>query len=133
MKTDCHGCFHSKEFLYCISGGSLLFSKIKDKTLSVTAKIAINTQIKEYGKMLKLNLNSEEKSIELEVMLDGEKEPLTVKVDNYALEEEQGKYFLKIYGVETSRAWINTIASSYLEGKSFKIPAEYAKMLKVIV
>jgi hypothetical protein len=66
-------------------------------------------------------------------MLEGEKEPLTVKVENYALEEEKGKYFLKIYGVETSRAWINTLASSYLEGKSFEIPAEYAKMLKVIV
>ena len=83
--------------------------------------------------MLKLNLDSKEKSIELEVMLDGEKEPLTVKVDNYTLDEEQGRFFLKIYGVQTSRAWINTIASSYLEGKSFEIPAEYAKMLKVIV
>jgi hypothetical protein len=111
----------------------MLFTKIKDKTLSTAAKVAMNTQLKEYGKMLKLNLDSKEKSIELEVMLDGEKEPLTVKVDNYALEEDQGKYFLKIYGVQTSRAWINTIASSYLEGKSFEIPAEYAKMLKVIV
>ena len=110
-----------------------MFSKFKDKSLSVAAKMAVNTQLKEYGKMLKLNLNSEEKSIELEVMLEGEKEPLTVKVENYALEEEKGKYFLKIYGVETSRAWINTLASSYLEGKSFEIPAEYAKMLKVIV
>jgi len=110
-----------------------LFSKIKDKTLSAGAKLAINAQVKEYGKMLKLNLNSQEKSIELEVLLDGEKESLTVKVDNYTLDEDQGKFFLKIYGVQTSRAWINTIASSYLEGKAFEIPAEYAKMLKVIV
>ena len=114
-------------------GGSVLFTKIKDKTLSAGAKLAINAQLKEYGKMLKLNLNSQEKSIELEVLLDGEKEPLTVKIDNYILEEDQGKFFLKIYGVKTSRAWINTIASSYLEGKSFEIPAEHAKMLKVIV
>ena len=110
-----------------------MFSRIKDRTLSAGVKMAVNTQIKEYGKMLKLNLDSKEKSIELEVLLDGEKEPLSVKVENYTLEEEQGKYFLKIYGVETSRAWINTIASSYLEGKAFEIPAEYAKMLKVIV
>ena len=110
-----------------------MFSKIKDKTLSATAKIAINTQIKEYGKMLKLNLDSKEKSIELEVMLEGEKEPLSIKVEHYTLEEENGKFFLKIYGVETSRAWINTIASTYLEGKSFEIPAEHAKILKVIV
>lgn len=109
-----------------------MLSKIKDKTLSAGARVAINRQLKEYGKMLKLNLDSQEKSIELEVLLDGEKEPLSVKVDNYRLEEDQGKFFLKIYGVHTSRAWINTVASSYLEGKSFEIPAEYAKMLKVI-
>ena len=110
-----------------------MFGKLKDKTLSTGARLAINAQLKEYGTMLKLNLNSKEKSIELEVLLDGEKEPLTVKVDNYTLDEDQGKFFLKIYGVKTSRAWINTIASSYLEGKAFEIPAEYAKMLKVIV
>lgn len=110
-----------------------MFAKIKDKTLSTGARLAINAQLKEYGKMLKLNLNSQEKSIELEVLLDGEKEPLTVKVDNYTLDEDQGKFFLKIYGVQTSRAWINTITSSYLEGKSFEIPTKYAKMLKVIV
>lgn len=110
-----------------------MFSKIKDKTMSAGAKVAINTQLKEYGKMLKLNLNSQEKCIDLEVLLYGEKESLRVKVDKYILEEDQGKFFLKIYGVQTSRAWINKLASSYLEGKSFEIPSEYANMIKVIV
>jgi ribosomal protein L12E/L44/L45/RPP1/RPP2 len=54
-------------------------------------------------------------------------------VQRYELTEENGKNLLKIYGIQTSRAWINTIAGSYLEGKSFEIPEEYAKMLKVIV
>jgi hypothetical protein len=106
---------------------------MKDKALSTGAKIAINTQIKEFGKMLKLNLDSEKKRIEMEVMLDGEKEPLHVEVEQYVLKEEAGKHLLQIYGVKTSRAWINTVAASYLEGKSFEIPAEYAKMLKVVV
>jgi len=106
---------------------------MKDAALSKGAKIAINSQIKEYGKMLKLNLNSQEKSIEMEVMLDGEHEPLSVYVRNYELTEERGRHLLKVHGVSTSRAWINTVASSYLEGKAFEIPAEYAKMLKVIV
>jgi hypothetical protein len=59
--------------------------------------------------------------------------PLHVEVEQYVLKEEGGKYLLQIYGVKTSRAWINTIVASYLEGKSFEIPAEYAKMLKVVV
>ena len=110
-----------------------MLKKMKDAALSKGAKVAINTYLKEYGKMLKLNLDSKNKSITLEVLLEGEKEPLSMNVERYELTEEQGKHLLKIYGIHTSRAWINTIAGSYLEGKSFEIPEEYAKMLKVIV
>lgn len=107
--------------------------KIKDAALSKGVKMAINSQIKEYGEMLKLNLDSQKKSIELEVMLKGEKEHLAVNVQKYEIAQEGEKYFLKIRGVKTSREWINTVASSYLEDKAFEIPAEYAKMLKVVV
>ena len=110
-----------------------MLKKMKDAALSKGAKITINNQIKEYGKMLKFNLDSTNKSIEMEVMLDGEYEPLKVHVRNYEMTEEKGKHLLKVHGVTTSRAWINTVASSYLEGKTFEIPAEYAKMLKVVV
>jgi hypothetical protein len=110
-----------------------MLKKMKDAALSKGAKIAINNQIKEYGKMLKLNLDSEKKSIEMEVMLEGEKESLTVNVQRYEMTQQGDKHFLKIQGVKTSRTWINTVASSYLEGKTFEIPAEYAKMLKVVI
>lgn len=110
-----------------------MLKKMKDVALSKGAKIAINNQIKEYGKMLKLNLDSANKSIEMEVMLDGEHEPFSVHVRNYEMTEEKGKDFLKVHGVTTSRAWINTIASSYLEGKTFEVPVEYAEMLKVVI
>ncbi len=83
--------------------------------------------------MLKFSLDSENKSIDMEVLLEGETEALSVKVERYELAEEDGKYFLKIFGLETSRAWINTLAGTYLEGKTFEIPEEHAKMLKVIV
>jgi len=101
--------------------------------LSKGVKIAINMQIKEYGEMLKLNLDSNNKSIEAEIMLDGEREPLTVHVERYEMTEENGRHFLKIHGVTTSRTWINTVASSYLDGKTFEIPTEYAKLLKVVI
>jgi hypothetical protein len=35
--------------------------------------------------------------------------------------------------VTTSRAWLNTLAASYLDGREFEIPEQYAKMLKTIV
>ncbi len=110
-----------------------MFGKIKDNALSKGTQIAINNQIKEYGKMLKLNLDSKTKSIEMEVMLDGEVEPLSIHVKKYEIMQESDRYFLKVNDITTSRAWINTIVASYLEGKRFEIPAEYAKLLKVVV
>jgi len=61
-----------------------MLKKMKDAALSKGAKIAINSQIKEYGQMLKLNLDSTQKSIEIEVMLDGEQEPLNEIPSEYA-------------------------------------------------
>ena len=110
-----------------------MFRKIKDKTLSVTVKIAINNYIKEYGEMFKFNLNSVDKSIEIELMLKGERDTLTVNINRYEIIEKDNKYFIKIDGVQTSREWINTIASTQLEGKRFEIPEDYAKMLNIIV
>lgn len=110
-----------------------MFKKMKDAALSKGAQVAINSYIKEYGEMLKLDLDSKNKSIEMEVLLEGEVEPLHVKIARYELTQEGDRHFLKIKGVTTSRAWINTLASSYLEDKRFEIPAEYAKMIKMVV
>jgi hypothetical protein len=110
-----------------------MFSKIKDRTVSTAINMAFNNYIKDYGEMLKFNLDSKNKSINMELMLDGEKESLLVNIDRYELLKREDKYFLKIYTLNTSRQWINTVASTYLEGKEFEIPSHYAKMLEVVI
>lgn len=82
--------------------------------------------------MLKFNVDSKTKSVELEVLLEGEVEPLKVHVQRYVMTEERGQHFVEVQGVTTSRAWINTLVAPRLEGKRFEIPAEYAKMLKLV-
>jgi hypothetical protein len=110
-----------------------MIRKLKDSALSKGTKTAINTQIKEFGRMLKFDLDSHTKSISLEVMLEGEKEPLEVYIGCYELSEEGGEYQLRLFDIRTSRSWINTVAVSYLEGKAFKIPEEYARVLKMVI
>ena len=105
----------------------------KDKTLSIAVKTAINYKLKELGEMLKFNLDSNTKTIELEILLDGEKEPLEVKINHYEISEENGKFFLVAKDISTSRKWINVVASQYLSGQQFEIPAEFASMLKLVV
>ena len=106
---------------------------MRDKALSQGAKIAINTQIEDYGKVQSLYLDSKKKSIELEMQLNGEIETLKVYVDHYELTETDGRHQLRLNRVTTSRAWINTLISSYIESRMFNIPNEYAKMLKTVI
>jgi len=110
-----------------------MFKKVKDIAVSKGVKVAIDKQIKEYGKMLKFNLDSKNRCIELEVMLEGESEPVTIIIDKYELTKKGDSHFITLNDIKTSRAWMNTMASLYLEGKSFAIPTKYAHMLKIIV
>jgi len=110
-----------------------MFAKMKDLALSKTAKALINSQIKEFGEVLGLDLNSTNKSIELEVKLDGEASPLKVNIGRYEILKKDDKYFVKLNDIKTSRAWINTVASSYLEGKEFEIPSEYGGMIEKVL
>ena len=111
---------------------SKLFGNVKDRGVSVAVQTAINYKIKEFGEMLKFNLDSKTKTIELEIMLEGEKEPLNVKVTQYSIKEEEGKHYLVASDIVTSRAWINTMASQYLSGQKFEIPEQYAKILAMV-
>ena len=111
---------------------SKLFGNVKDRGVSVAVQTAINYKIKEFGEIVKLNLDSKDKTINLEIMLDGEKEPLDVKVNRYAINEENGKHYLMASDIVTSRAWINTMASQYLSGQKFEIPSEYAKIIAMV-
>jgi len=106
---------------------------LKDKAISKGLSFAINLKIKEYGEMLSLNLDSKNKTIDFEVMLKGEKEPLKVFVKNYEISEENGKYFLYAKDIETSREWINIVAENYLKGEKIELPEKIANMLQILI
>ena len=110
-------------------------NSLKDKGVSFAIKRAVNIYLEKegYGEMLKLNLDSQNKTLEAEIMLKGEKEPLEVKVGNYELFEENGKKFIRLKDIHTSREWIDILAGSYIEGKSFEIPKQYADKLEMII
>ena len=105
----------------------------KDSILSFVIKQVINLKIKEFGKMLKLNLDSQNKTIEIEVTLLGEKEPIKVNVGSYEIIKEGEKYYLIAKDITTSREWINIMAKNYLENQKIEIPPKIAKTLKIVV
>jgi len=112
--------------------GSFL-GKTKDTILAQVTKLAINSQIKKYGNLSKLDLNTTNKSIDLEIILEGEYEPLIVHIRNYEIFEENNEYVLKIHNIITSRAWIDIAVIPYIESKALKLPSKYAKIIKKVI
>ena len=110
-----------------------MLKALKDKALSMAIETAINLKIKEFGKMLKLNLDSIKKTIELELMLKGEKEPLSVFISEYTISEENGKYYIHAKDIKTSREWINIVAENYLKDEKIEIPEKIAKTLQILI
>ena len=105
----------------------------KDTAISKGLQLASNSLIKEYGKVLKLNINSKDKSIDLEVMLEGELEPISVNIGGYHIIEDSGKKFIVLDNITTSRAWLNRVANNFLNGKRFELPQQYADLLEMII
>ena len=110
-----------------------MFGKMKDMALSKGAKISINKQIQAFGEVTVLTLDTQNKSIELDVMLEGELETLHVSIGRYEITGEVGSKKLSVSQISTSRKWINTLAATYLEGKSFDLPDEYAKTIEALI
>lgn len=96
-------------------------------------KIYINNKFKRYGSMLNLNLDSKNKKINLEVMLVGEKESLSINIGEYKILQENDKFYIQIDDVSTSRTWLNVVATETLNGQKLELPSKIAKLLKVIV
>ena len=112
---------------------SRMFNKIKDKGLSKATQVAINNYVKEFGEVVQLELDSQQKSMEMEIVLNGEVEPLKLKVGEYALIKEKDSYFLKVNKIQASREWINTLSTKYLNGKKFPIAKQYAQIIEKII
>jgi len=110
-----------------------VFRDLKDKTLSLTFKQIINSKIEEFGELLNLTLNSKEKTLFLEIMLLGEKEPLYVHIGRYEILKEGENFFLLLNSIHTSREWIDKVAKKFIEDRKFEIPPNIAKGLRIII
>jgi len=101
--------------------------------LSNGLRVAINIKLKGQNRMLKLDIDSKMKSLTASIKLEGEDDILDIEIKRYQLEMIDGKYMLTIEGLHASKPWIETIARSFVEGKSYEIPSEYARLLKTFI
>ena len=111
---------------------------IKNYSLSTIAQKIINDNIKEYGKMVNLKIDSKNKNIELEVLLKGEKENIVININNYEIVNKNDSKYINFNKISASREWIevlinNVIVPNYAPKKMFEIDSAYAKFIDLLI
>ena len=106
---------------------------IKDTLVSTTIKTLINSKYGEYAQMLNFNLDSENKTIDLNVILAGEDGPISINIGHYELTQDNGEYYLTIDTITASREWIEVFANNFVAGKMFKVPSKYANIISMLI
>jgi len=82
----------------------------------------VNARCRKFGALTRLEINREAKSIHAVLELKGESVPIAIDVADYHVSERDGKFFLKLGTVTTSREWITALANEAAADRELEIP-----------
>lgn len=94
----------------------------RDKAVEATARSFINRKIEQFGNVTRLEIDSRQKTVLLEIVLKGEVSPIGVHITRYELSEKDGETYITILQLDASREWLSAAANQYLIGRPVKIP-----------
>ncbi len=80
------------------------------------------SRLDRYGKLTELSLRSREKTIHAELLLEGEAEPVTIRVERYRIVRQGSDYALVIENVTASRMWLENLLQDLLLDKPLPVP-----------
>ena len=93
-------------------------------------KHVLNYKFGRFGKMLKLEINSDKQSIELEVLPKGESSPITISIGRYEI-MTGSENAIKFNNITTSREWMTEVIRAVSPEPIVKF--DHAKLLKIIM
>ncbi len=104
----------------------------KDATLAFTARIAINSKLKEIGEMTELSIDTQKRRVRVHLELVGEPEPIEVEITKYNLEHKDSGTRLTIEEATASREWLTMALREFVVGRTIEIPAKAGALLKLL-
>jgi hypothetical protein len=105
-------------------------SDSRDRLAESMAQAYLNRSVlPAYGRLLALKLNSEQKTLDLTVELKGESSPVRILLQDYELTQENGRRFLTVRQIDTSREWLTAAANAWAAGRKFALPEQAGGML----
>ena len=99
-----------------------------------TAVAMLNQSLlRPYGMLTKLKMDTQRRSIEAELELKGETQPVRIQIHEYELKESGDELYFLIRNVSTSREWLTTLARDLVVDKPFEVPASVKKYLPMVL
>lgn len=101
-----------------------MFGGIKDSLASTAARSLLTSHIERYGRITDLRIRSKERRIDVELLLDGEELPITVRVNKYrVITHAGGGHALCVEHIAASRPWLQHILEDFVVEKPIPIPS----------
>jgi hypothetical protein len=105
-----------------------------DQMKSTAIRQGLNMYLKTgYGEVTDLEFDGKGRSLRLKLQLNGESSPIDVEIGRYHPELDGENLFVVLTDVRVSRAWLQHLVQSQVEGKRFKVPASLAGMAKLML
>lgn len=101
----------------------------KDALSSRAAQAWVNKLIARYGSVQELRIDSRQKTVEVSCLLDGEATPITIRIDNYRVETERDKAFIRASEFTCTRPWLQKVLADFGHTQRIELPAWAAAVL----
>ncbi len=88
--------------------------------------------LKPYGTLTRLKLDTTARTIEADLELNGETQPVNVQVREYELRESEGRATVVLKDIHTSRDWLTTLMKNFVVDREFALPDSVKKFLPMI-
>jgi len=106
-----------------------MFTAAKDAVASQAAQVWANNLIARYGKMQALKIDSRGKSLEVSCLLDGEANPITVRIEGYVIETVAEKKYLRATRFHCTRPWLQNFLADFGPRQRIELPPWAATIL----
>ena len=109
-----------------------LLGGLKDRAVSLAVRQLLAPRLAPYGEMLSLQLDSQNKTLSLELLPKGEREPIRVTLAGYEIVEGDPPR-LRVRAATASREWVEVLANQFLVGRTVDLPANLLPVLRLLL
>lgn len=100
-----------------------MFHSLKDSLASTAARTLLASTLDRYGKITDLRIRSREKTIAIELVLEGDEIPVTIEIERYRITGKSPDFTIVVERIMASRPWIQNLLQDLLVEKPLPVPA----------